>query len=487
MANIVIIGSGFGGMGAAALLARKGHKVTVIEKNPLLGGRAQQLKTHGFTFDSGPSWYLMPQVFTDFFKILSENEADYYTLTKLDPQYRIVFGKNDFVDISANLHKNLQTFEELEKGAAEKMRAYLKDVEHRYRIVMDEFIYKNYSGIKDLLHPRFLKIGQDLSILQSFESYVSRHFRNKRLRQILMYTNVFLGGSPKNTPALFSILNHVDFNEGVFYPMGGIYQVIYALYQIGLKYGVTYVVRCEAKKIVVKNGLVQGVETSQGFLPADIVVSNADLPYTEMQLLEHMYQTYPKTYWRKKTIAPSGFIMYVGVKGKVKNLFHHTLFFNHNWEEHFDDIFKNPAWPKNPSYYVCAPSKTDPTVAPKGHENIFILVPVASGLKDSGEIKHRFAAQILSHMEKELGEHFKDRIVYMSIRSHSEFQELFNAYRGTALGLSHTLFQSAFWRPSIASKKVKNLYYVGQYTQPGIGMPMCLISAQLVSDAIQKN
>jgi 1-hydroxy-2-isopentenylcarotenoid 3,4-desaturase len=492
--TIVIIGSGIGGLATAALLAKDGHHVTVVEKNNLLGGRAQILEKDGFLWDRGPSWYLMPEIFEHYFSLFGKKTSDYYTLKKLDPQYRVYFGKKDFVDISSDKDKNLNYFESLEPGARENVSKYLDKAEYQYNLAVHKFLYKNYHNLGSLLDPRLME-GFKLNAFENLDHHIKRYTQNKRIQQILGYTNVFLGGSPKTTPALFSMMSHIDFNQGVYYPDGGINKIISALVSLCKEYGVIIKTNTEVKKIIAQDKKVVGVKVqpiqhplkplSNGdLISADIVVSNGDLAHTNLDLLEQNNQDQPQAYWDKAMLAPSAYMLYLGIKGKVKGLQHHTLFFDNNWEEHFDEVFNNPVWPDKPSYYICTPSKTDPSVAPKDCENVFVLVPVASGLNDSDELRASYREKILIHLEDITGEEIKSRIISETIHTHRDFKSMYNAYKGTALGLSHTLFQSAMFRPSVKSKKVQGLYYVGQYVQPGIGMPICLIGAELVQKEI---
>jgi phytoene desaturase len=485
--KVVIIGSGIGGLATAALLGQKGYKVTVLEKNSTIGGRASVWKEKGFTFDLGPSWYLMPDVFEKYFALFGKKPKDLLKLHHLDPHYRVFFGKKDFVDMQKDISKNLKLFDSMEPGVSERIKTYLGMAEVQYTAAMKHILYNNFSSVKDFLSPDIAREGRKLNVFENLDHYVSRFTNNQRVKQILEYTIVFLGGSPKNTPAFYSIMSHIDFTLGVFYPMGGIYKIIEALEKLCIENGVIIKTNQEVVEIITQNKSAKGVRTKTKTYDADIVISNADYPFTETQLLAKDAQSYSESYWKKKTIAPSAFLLYLGVKGKIKNLQHHNLFFANNWEEHFEQIFKDPQWPDKPSYYVCAPSKTDPSAAPKGDENIFVLVPVPSGLDDNDTIRAAYSEKILTHLEDLLGENFVDRIVVKKIFSHRDFTERYNSYKGTALGLAHTLTQTALFRPRIKSKKVNNLYYVGQYTQPGIGMPMCLISAEIVTKEVQKH
>jgi phytoene desaturase len=328
--------------------------------------------------------------------------------------------------------------------------------------------------------------GRKLHVFEKLEAYTKRYFKNDRLRKKLEYSMVFLGGAPKNTPALYSLMSHVDFNLGVWYPMGGMGVVTQALEKLARDLGVEFKFETEVTKIVSENGNVSEVQTNKGNFKADVVVFNGDYHYAETTLLAKADQTYKQSYWDKRTVAPSGFIMFLGLNKKIKNLEHHTLFFDNDWQEHFDGIFEHPEWPEKPSYYVCAPSKTDPSVAPEGKEAVFILVPVAAGLEDSDELRESYAKKIITHLEELVGESIEDAVDVKRIYTQRDFYADYFAFKGTALGLSHTLLQTAIFRPHHRSKKVQNLFYTGQYTHPGIGMPMTLISSQIVAEQIKK-
>jgi phytoene desaturase len=485
--TIIVIGSGFGGLSVAALLAKEGNKVKVIEKNEQAGGRASVYKIKGFTFDMGPSWYLMPDVFQKFFGEFGKKPEDYLQLKRLDPAYRVFFSKEDIVDISSDLNKNKNLFEKMEKGGSQKLSEYLDKSEYQYNIAMNDFIYKDYKHFTDFLKPKLIVEGTKLHMFDKLDHYAKRYFLSDKIRKILEYTIVFLGGSPYDSPALYSLMSHVDFNLGVWFPIGGgIGQLVEAMVKIAEKYDVDFEFNNPVKKIIVKNGIVKGVETQKGDYDADIVIANADYPYVETNLLEKEYISYNEKYWDKKKIAPSAFLMYLGLNKKLKSLTHHNLYFASNWENHFDEIFHNPKWPYNPSYYISCTSKTDKTVAPKDCENVFILVPVAPDLNDTDEIRDKYSDKILKHLENLTGEKIIDSIIYKKIFTHRDFSDRYNAYKGTALGLAHTLKQTAVFRPSHSSKKVKNLYYTGHYNHPGIGVPMVIISSQILAEEIKK-
>ena len=480
-----MIGAGLGGLGTAALLARQGYTVSVFEKNEQSGGRASLLQDAGFSWDMGPSWYLMPDVFERFFGLLGERVEDHLELQRLTPSYRIFFEDGDTVDMTGVLEQDAATFESYEPGAADRLREYLRLSEYQYDIAMRDFVPKNYDSFRDFLTPTVMRQGPKLHVFESMDRYVARFFTHPKLRKIVQYTLVFLGSSPYSTPALYNIMAHVDFNLGVWYPNGGVYELVRVLERIAIGHGAEFHCSSPVEEIVVQDGQVSGVRTPRGIYPADIVVSNADLAFTETRLLEPRYRTYGEKYWRKRTLAPSAFIMYLGVRGRLPELAHHNLYFCEDWKENFAQLFDRPAYPDDPSIYVCCPSRTDPDVAPEGCENLFILVPVAPGLEDDEAIRERYSIHILDLVAAKMHvPDLRERILVQHVFSVNDFAERYNAYKGTALGLAHTMRQSAVMRPNNRSKKVRGLYYVGANTNPGVGMPMCLISAELVQKRV---
>ncbi len=486
----IIIGGGIGGLGTAALLAKSGVDVTVFEKNEMMGGRASVFEAKGFRFDMGPSWYLMPEIFDQYFALLGEDIRNYIELIRLSPSYRVTYeGNPDQVDMYADLVRDKPTIEKLEPGAGAKLDSYLAASKTKYDIATNRFLYKNYTSVLDFVTPEVMFQGPRLSVFSTMDRYISKRFKSREVQQLLQYPLVFLGASPYNAPALYSLMSHIDFDQGVFYPQGGMYTLIEAMVKIGEKLGVTYKSNAEVTSIRIEDGKAVGVELADGsFYPADTIVSNADMHFTETKLLEAPYRSKTDSYWDKQVLAPSALLMYLGVKGKLPNLAHHNLRFSKDWKSNFDSIFGTPEFPSDPSFYVCAPSVTDPSVAPKGDENVFVLVPIAPKLDYSPEQLDNYAEKILEIIETEMGcVNLRKNLIFKRYFSVKDFEDRYHAFGGSALGPAHTLFQTAAFRPDTKSKKVNNLYYVGAGTNPGIGLPICLISAQLVYKRITNN
>lgn len=482
MKKCIVIGAGIGGLATAALLAKDGYSVTILEKNSVLGGRAMSWEKDGFRFDMGPSWYQVPQAFEHFFSNFDKQSSDFYKLVKLDPQYR-VFTDSGKVDISAKLEKTLSQYEKIEPGAAKKIRKFLDFGKLQYDVLSKNILYSD-SSFKNWLNPKTFKEMSQLRTWESLENYVSRFTKNKMLAQLLTYTALFIGSSPKKLPALFSMLSYLDIVVGTYYPQGGIVKVVDALTTLCRENKVKIVTNAEVKRILVKDGKVTKVKTSFKDYLADVVISNADYPFTEMKLLEQKYQTYPESHWNKAILSPSAMVIYLGLSKKLKNVAHHNLYFSSKWDNHFNSLFKTKKLPEDPSYYVSCTSVTDKTVAPTGCENVFITVQIPSGINISEKQKENFCTKIISHFESQIKENISQYIVLKRVFTEADFRETYNAYKGAAIGLATTTMQSIF-RPSQESKKVKGLYYVGQYTTPGAGMPMCLISAEKVVKLIK--
>ena len=480
--SAIIIGGGIGGLATACILGKAGYKVTVLEKNEQLGGRAGQLKAQGYTFDTGPSWYLMPDVFQHFFELLGEDINDHLSLKRLNPSYRVYYkDRGQHIDIAGDTSIDRKTFETIEPGGAKQFDAYINRAEYIYDTAMSKLLYKNYDSLTDFVRGDIAVQAGRLRLFSKMDSYVRGFFKDVRLQQIMQYPLVFLGSSPYNAPAIYSLLSHVDFNQGVYYPMGGMYELVKALVRVGNKYGVTYEVDSPVEQIIVKGGAAVGVRTKDKEMHADLVISDADVHHTETKLLDKKYRDHSEHYWSKRIMAPSALLMYLGVDRQYDSLRHHNLLFSKDWQKNFTQLFDEPVLPDDPSLYVCAPGKTDPSVAPKGHENIFVLVPLAAGLHVSPKELDKYGEAILQTMEQEMNlPGLRRHIAYKKSFGIDDFATRFNSYKGTGLGLSHTLQQTALFRPSNRSRKVKGLYYVGANVHPGIGVPITLISAELL-------
>lgn len=490
--KVVIIGSGIGGLATASLLAKKGYEVSIYEKNSTLGGRADLLteKTErgDFVFDKGPSWYMMPDFFEHFFSLVGEKIEDHMELELLSPSYRVFMqstGKH--YDFYADIEKNKKTFDELEKGSGKKLDIFLKHVKKQYEIAKNEFIYKNYDSIFDFINWRVMLLGSRLPLFKKQSTIINKRFKNEVLQKVMQYQTVLLGTSPYETPGIYTLMNYVDFGLGVWYPKGGIYEITKSLVRIAEKNKVLIKTNSPVQKIIVENGFAKGIVLQNGeSVYADYVVSNADQAFTDLNLLDDKYRERGEDYWDKRVLAPSAFILYLGIDKKLKNVEHHNLIFSKDWKHNFDQIFKNKQWPNDPSLYVCAPSKSDSGVAPDGTENLFVLVPISAGLLTTDDFKKEYKNKVIDILSKTFDEpDLKNKILVEKIYSVENFIKDYNAYKGTALGLAHTLSQTAIFRPNNISKKVKNLFFVGAGTNPGIGMPICLASAELVYKRIE--
>jgi len=498
VSHIVIIGGGISGLASAALLAREGHEVSVFEKQSALGGRAGAWESNGFRFDTGPSWYLMPEVFDHFYKLLGTSSEEQLSLVTLDPGYRVFFeGANAPLDVAANRDENVELFESVEKGAGAKLERYLDSAKNVYELAKRKFLYTSFAKLGPVFTREVVRQGGTFLRLltRPLSRLVARTVKDRRLRQILGYPAVFLGSSPKLTPSMYHLMSHLDLSDGVLYPMGGFSGVIQSIHQLAIDEGVTIVTDADVSRILVVDGAATGIEyvdvagTTQR-VDADVVVSAADLHHTETKLLEPVNQTYPQHYWDTHLPGPSALLLYMGVEGELPELQHHNLLFTKEWDKGFDAIFgSNPSVPDPASLYICKPSGVDPDVAPDGHENIFVLVPIPAdptigrgGIDGAGDTRiEALADKVIAQISAWTGiDDLASRITVRRTVGPGNFATELNAWRGTALGPAHTLKQSAFFRAGNKSKKVDGLYFVGGSTIPGIGLPMCLISAEVL-------
>jgi len=491
MKKVIIIGGGIGGLALANLLAKKGNDVHVFEKNEQLGGRAGERKVKGFTFDAGPSWYLMPDVFKDYFSLFDIDVTKELSIKRLRPGYKVFFESHKSVIVRGDIEKDSASFEAIESGAGKALRRYVDEGDYIYQMALKHFLYTDFSRLHQLVKGEILAGSAKLFTLLAtpIHSRVKKFVKSPQLQQILEYPMVFLGTSPFKAPAMYSLMSALDFKEGVYYPAGGMYSIIRLMVSLGKSLGVTHHINTEVKKITHVAGRATGVVLGDGsIVAADIVVSNGDLHHTETKLLSPEAQSYPARFWDKKEAGISALLIYVGVKGSLPQLEHHNLYFVDAWKENFADIYAKKKIPKSASLYVSRTSSTDPTTAPKGHENLFFLVPLPTGVPLSKAQQAKLADHFIGEFGKAIGEpDLIGRVVLKDLFGPADFKERFYAWRGTALGMSHLLGQSALWRIPPKSKKLKNLYYVGGNTMPGIGLPMCLISAELAYKKIVGN
>jgi phytoene desaturase len=481
--RINIIGSGFSSLSAACYLSKAGHDVAVYEKNATIGGRARQLKKDGFTFDIGPTWYWMPDVFERFFSDFGQAPSDYYELTKLSPAYRVYFGINDFIVIADNLPEIVQTFENIDKGSGKKLEDFMGVAKSNYDIAIKDLVYNpGVSPMELVTIETAKKIGQFFSTVSND---IRKLFANKKLIQILEFPVLFLGAKPSNTPSFYNFMNYADFGLGTWHPKDGMYSVVKAMEKLAVSLGVSIYVNSNIEKITVENGKATGIVVNGKNQSADIILSGADYHHTET-LLDEKARVYSEKYWSKKTFAPSSLLFYVGFDKKITNVSHHTLFFDVDFDAHAAAIYDRPKWPDEPLFYASFPSITDESAAPEGKEAAIFLIPLAPGIEDREELRNLYFEKIVTRMEKLTQQPLKDSITFKESFCVSDFVKDYNSYKGNAYGMANTLMQTAFLRPKLKSKKVKNLYFTGQLTVPGPGVPPALISGKLAAELINK-
>ena len=481
--TVHIIGSGFSSLAASCYLAKAGYKVTVFEKNETIGGRARQLKKNGFTFDIGPTWYWMPDVFERFFGDFDKHPSDYYSLDKLNPAYCVYFGKNDAITIENSLEKICQTFEKEEPGSSKQLMEFIGSAKSNYDIAIKDLVYKPGVSPLELVTPKtMLKVNQFLSTIKRD---VRKKFKNNRLAQILEFPVLFLGAKPSDTPSFYNFMNYADFGLGTYHPKKGMYQVILAMEALAKELGVDIKTDANVEAILVENGTANGIVVNGKKEKCHLVLSGADYHHTET-LLEEKHRQYSEYYWDKKTFAPSSLLFYVGFDKKLIKVDHHTLFFDVDFDVHAEAIYDNPAWPEKPLFYASFPSITDDSCAPKDKEAGIFLIPLAPGLEDTPELREEYFEKIINRFEDLTQQDVKKNIIFKESFCVNDFKKDYNSYKGNAYGMANTLLQTAFLRPKLKSKKVKNLYFTGQLTVPGPGVPPSLISGKLTAELIQK-
>lgn len=483
----VVIGAGFAGLSAASFLARDGFDVTLLEKHDMAGGRARKMVAEGFTFDMGPSWYWMPDIFERYFAQFGKSTTDYYELERLDPSYVIYFGKDDLMKVPADRDAFFDMFEKLEPGSSTNLKKFLDESAYKYEVGIKDFVFRPGNSILEFMDIRVFASVFKLHMFRSISSYIRKYFKHPQLIQLLEFPVLFLGATPEKTPALYSLMNYADITLGTWYPKGGMHEVIKGMVSLAEELGVNMQYNKEVSRIEIVKGFAKRVHCNGVIYEADVVVGGADYNHVEQHLLDAPYRVYDKAYWDKRVLAPSSLLYYVGIDKKLKNMWHHTLFFDTPFAPHADKIYENPGWPEDPLFYTSCPSISDPTVAPEGCENVFFLIPVAPGMEDTQEIRDRYFDMIVERFERLTGNEIKDHIIYRKDYGYSNFVEDYHSFRGNAYGLANTILQTAFLKPKMRSSKVKNLFYTGQLTTPGPGVPPSLISGEVVSNEIKKS
>lgn len=487
LSKIAIIGSGFSGLSAAAYLSADGHEVHVFEKNELVGGRARQYKTdEGYVFDMGPSWYWMPGVFERFFGDFGHKPEDFYELKRLDPAYDIVFDKGHTMHVPDNFDELCALFENLETGGAEKLKRFMDEAAYKYETGMDKLVYKPSLSLTEFVDADLIKGLFKLQVFSSFSKHVRKFFKHPYLVALMEFPVLFLGATPQDTPALYSLMNYAGLKLGTWYPKGGFGSVISGMHKVAETRGAKFHFNAEVESINIDNNtakhiLVNGVEHE-----FDAIVASADYHHVETKLLPKAYRNYSESYWNKKILAPSCLIYYLGINKRVSGLNHHTLFFDEDLDKHAEEIYKNPKWPDKPLFYVCCPSKSEEGVAPEGHENLFLLMPLAPDLTDTEEMREKYFKIMMGRLENQIKESIEPHIDYKKSYCVNDFVDDYHSYKGNAYGLANTLSQTAILKPKIINSKVKNLVYAGQLTVPGPGVPPSIISGKLAADQINK-
>ncbi len=485
--KVIVVGSGFSSLSAACFLAKYGYDVTVLEKNNDLGGRARKMEIDGFVFDMGPSWYWMPDVFEKFFASFGKKVSDYYELIRLEPSYTVVFEQNEVMKIPSNFEELKTLFERYEQGAGTKLEEFLSDAEYKYKVGITDLVYKPSLSITEFMSPKLLFDVMRLNTFKSFSKHVREYIKNPKLLELLEFPVLFLGATPENTPALYSLMNYADMKLGTWYPMGGMHKIVEGMVSVAKSLGVKFHTNQAVISMLTEDNLVTGVKTIDNVYKCDAVVAGADYHHIDSQVLSKNFSNYNENYWSKRVMAPSSVLYYLGINKRIKKLTHHTLFFDADFKLHAKEIYESTQWPTNPLFYVCTPTVTDSSVAPNGCENIFLLMPVATGLTDdTEEVREKYFKIMMDRLEEYCGEGIRDNIIVKKSYAQRNFIQDYNSFKGNAYGLANTLKQTAILKPSLKNKKINNLFYTGQLTSPGPGVPPSIISGEVVSNLILK-
>jgi len=484
--KIAVIGAGFAGLASACSLAHKGFEVTLLEKNASTGGRGRSFQQQGYTFDMGPSWYWMPEVFEQFFHRFGKKVSDYYTLQRLDPSYRVFFSDGAPLDVPAAYDKFKDMVESIEPGAAQKLDQFMAEAKIKYDVSMADFVWKPSLSVLEFAQPKLLIESFRLHLFSGFSDHAKKYFHHPKIIQLLEFPILFLGAKPSKTPAMYSMMNYADIMLGTWYPKGGMCKIAESMTQLAQELGVRIITSSSVKSIDVSQNEAHAISFDGKTEQFDAIVAAADYQHVESKLLREEHRSYSEEYWNSRVMSPSSLLFYVGVKRRVKGILHHNLFFDEPFDRHAEEIYDTPAWPENPLFYLCCTSVSDPSVAPAGKENLFILIPVATGLTSTEEDRLKYLRMCLKRIKKHTGEDIEEEIEFVRSYAHEEFTHDYNAFKGNAYGLANTLMQTAIMKPRLKSKKVKNLFFTGQLTVPGPGVPPSIISGQIAANEVEK-
>ncbi len=483
--KILVIGAGFSGLSTATSLADRGYEVEILEKNSMAGGRARVFSAQGFTFDMGPSWYWMPDIFETYFGKFGKKPSDYYDLVRLDPSYTVILSANEVIDLPANYADLRQLFESYEPGAADALDRFMDQAAYKYKVGIQNFVWKPSRKITEFMSLKLLVDVVRLDVFQSFYSHIRKFFKSSTLLKLMEFPILFLGAISQNTPAMYSLMNYAEIKLGTWYPMGGMHLIVKGMVALAEEKGVKITYNAEVTGFRLNGKKVIGAETAAGFVEADAVVASADYHHVET-LLGDAHRNYNEAYWDKRVMAPSSLLFYLGISKRIPRLKHHNLFFDRDFSVHSEEIYTNPAWPQDPLFYASAPSVTDPTVAPEGCENVFLLIPVAPDLVDTEEVREKYFDQLMDRLEAYTGTSIRGHIVFKRSYAHQDFMSDYHAFKGNAYGLANTLMQTAILKPSLKNKHLDNMYYTGQLTVPGPGVPPSLISGLVVASEVDQ-
>ncbi|MEX2513412.1 MAG: phytoene desaturase family protein [Cyclobacteriaceae bacterium] len=486
--KVVVIGAGFSGISTATHLANEGYEVIVLEKNSTLGGRARKFETQGFVFDMGPSWYWMPDVFDRYFENFGKKTSDFYQLKRLDPSYAVIFGDQDVLLVPADLNSFKEEMEKLEPGAGLKLEKFLAQGAYKYKRGIHDLVHRPGLSLLEFADFSLLRDLFKMDLFQSMSKHIRKYFQNEKIIRLMEFPVLFLGETAQNIPALYSLMNYADIALGTWYPMGGMHKIIEGMVTLAKEKGVKFTTNAEVIKINTNRDRIESVTLSSGeIIHCDVLVASADYHHVDHQLLEKKFRNYSESYWDKRVMAPSSLIFYLGINKKLKNLQHHNLFFDEPLEPHADAIYRNPRWPERPLFYVSVPSVSDPDVAPEGNENLFILIPLAPDLNDDETIREKYFDMVMDRLEKLTQQSIRPFIHFKQSYAHRDFKSDYHAFKGNAYGLANTLKQTALLKPSLKNKYLPNLYYTGQLTVPGPGVPPSLISGEVVAKEVMKS